>query len=263
MAATYLDKIVAAHRERAALDGRNWADRKVISSAPSLRAAIETHRESGNAVIAEVKRKSPSKGWLNEFLDPALVAREYAAGGASGISVLTDTLHFGGSTQDLISVRNAVDTPVLRKDFTVSINDVLDAAEMGASAVLLIAAALSEAELREFYRVATDIGLDALVEVHDVVEAELALSVGATFIGVNQRDLHTFAVDTERAESVVHVLPSSVVAVAESGFSDPLKVARAAAAGFDAVLVGESFVTSDSMSLAVARFVGHPIGGRA
>ena len=138
----------------------------------------------------------------------------------------------------------------------------LDTAEMGASAVLLIVAALSEAELREFHAAATDVGLDALVEVHDVAEAELALSIGATFIGVNQRDLHTFAVDTERAESVVHALPRDIVAVAESGFSDPSAVVRAAAAGFDAVLVGESFVTSGSMTDAVRAFVGHPIGVR-
>ena len=165
MAATYLDKIVAAHRERAALDQRDWTQRTVVASAPSLRAAILDHRAIGNAVIAEVKRKSPSKGWLNEFLDPAEVAREYVTGRATGISVLTDTPHFGGSVQDLQLVRNAVDAPVLRKDFTVSINDVLDTAEMGASAVLLIAAALTTEELREFHSVATDIGLDALVEV--------------------------------------------------------------------------------------------------
>lgn len=262
MAATYLDKIVAVHRERAAADTRIWSQRTVISSAPSLREAIKQHRMHGNAVIAEVKRKSPSKGWLNEHLDPAQVASDYVAGGATGISVLTDTPHFGGSFQDLSIVRGAVSAPILRKDFTVSINDVLDTAEIGASAVLLIAAALSLDELREFHHVALEIGLDALVEVHDVAEAERALSIGATFIGVNQRNLHTFSVDTERAEAVVDVLPSSVVAVAESGFSDPLKVARAAKAGFDAVLVGESFVTSGSMSAAVSQFVGHPIGSR-
>jgi len=262
MEATYLDKILTAHRARASSDTRNWKVRSVQSVGPSLTEAIRHHRPIGNSVIAEVKRKSPSKGWLNEHLEPGLLAANYVAGGASVISVLTDEPHFGGSESDLREVRRAVDVPILRKDFTVSVNDVLDTIEMGANAVLLIVAALSADELREFHRVATDSGIDALVEVHDVVEAELALSIGATLIGVNQRDLHTFAVDVERAERVAAFLPGSVVAIAESGFSSHDAVQRAAASGFDAVLVGENFVRSSDPRAEVASFVGFPIGSR-
>ncbi|MCX6508302.1 MAG: indole-3-glycerol-phosphate synthase [Actinobacteria bacterium] len=263
MTPTYLDKIVASHRARAARDARDWRVRSVQSDAHSLAAALRSHRGQGNAVIAEVKRKSPSKGWLSEYLDPKKLAASYASGGASAVSVLTDEEHFGGSVADLRLVREVVDVPLLRKDFTVSINDVLDTVEMGASAVLLIVSALSIDELREFHDVALSNGIDALVEVHDVEEADIALSIGATLIGVNQRDLHSFAVDAERAEKVAASIPSSVVAVAESGFGSPEAVRRAASSGFDAVLVGESFVTSSDPTTEVASFVGFPIGSRA
>ncbi|MEI6735488.1 MAG: indole-3-glycerol phosphate synthase TrpC [Actinomycetes bacterium] len=262
MAPTYLDKIVAAHRIRASNDVRDWKSRSVVAHELSMAASIRSHRASGNAVIAEIKRKSPSKGWLNEHLDPRRLATSYVAGGASAISVLTDVPHFSGSEADLRAVRAAVDVPILRKDFTVSINDVLDTVEMGANAVLLIVAALTLDELREFYQVAISCGIDALVEVHDVAEAELALAIGATLIGVNQRDLHSFEVDVERAETVAAFLPDSVIAIAESGFSSTDGVLRAAAAGFDAVLVGENFVTSTEPELEVGSFVGFPIGRR-
>ena len=262
MAPTYLDTIVAAHRARASRDVRDWKSRSVVSHGLSLAETIRSHRAEGNAVIAEVKRKSPSKGWLNEHLDPRRLATSYVAGGASAISVLTDVPHFAGSVSDVREVRAAVGVPILRKDFTVSINDVLDTVEMGADAVLLIVAALTLDELREFHSVAIESGIDALVEVHDVVEAEVALSIGATLIGVNQRDLHSFGVDVERAEIVAKSLPESVIAIAESGFSSFNAVRRASAAGFDAVLVGENFVTSSAPELEVASFVGFPIGRR-
>lgn len=261
MASTYLDKILAAHRLRAERDGRDWRLRAVTVTPQPFESALRDHRLSGNSVIAEVKRASPSKGVLNAHLDPASLAREYRDGGATAISVLTDAAHFGGSPEDLRMVREAVNLPILRKDFTVCINDVIDTAEMGASCVLLIVAALSRDELREFLSVARDVGLDALVEVHDEVEATVALDLGASMIGVNQRDLHSFAVDVERAERVVAALPQGVVRVAESGFSSPNAVQRAAAAGFDAVLVGEAFVVSDNRTEAVHSFVGFPIGG--
>jgi len=263
MASTYLDAILSSHRARAAADDRDWRTRRVNATGPSLEHSIREHRQRGNAVIAEIKRKSPSKGWLAEHLDVAAQAALYERAGASAISVLTDVPHFAGSVQDLQTARSASRLPILRKDFTVSLNDVLDTAEMGASAVLLIVAALSDEELREFSKVARDIGLDALVEVHDEGEAERALEAGASMIGVNQRDLHSFAVDRERAERVAGSLPSRVVALAESGFSSVEAVASAALAGFDAVLVGESFVTSPSALETVSSYVGHPIGGRA
>lgn len=260
MAATYLDKIIDAHRRRAMADARDWRARSINVAPPPFETALRDHRPLGNAVIAEIKRESPSKGVLHPSLDPVEMARLYRDGGASAISVLTDVEHFGGSADDLRAAREAVGLPILRKDFTVSRNDVLDTAEMGASCVLLIVAALSRSELAEFLSIARDVGLDALVEVHDEIEASLAVDLGASMIGVNQRDLHTFQVDTERAERVVASLPSSVVRVAESGFSSAAAVERAATAGFDAVLVGETFVVSDHPADAVRGFVGFPIG---
>ena len=261
MAATYLDSIVAAHRQRAAQDGRDWRQRTITASGASFEKALREHRGLGNAVIAEVKRSSPSKGALNVDLDPVDLARAYVAGGASAISVLTDVNHFGGSVADLVAVRHAVNVPILRKDFTVSVNDVLDTAEMGATCVLLIVAALTQNELHEFFHVAREIGLDALVEVHDELEAARAIEMGATMIGVNQRDLHTFEVDAERAQRVAASLPGDVVRVAESGFHRSSAVKEAAAAGFDAVLVGEAFVTSNDPAAMVRSFVGFDIGG--
>lgn len=263
MSATYLDDIMAFHRARAAADDREWRDRVLVPHGrASLRGNILNHRSRGLSVIAEVKRRSPSKGWLAEGLDAAVIAEQYARGGATGLSVLTDEPHFGGSLDDLRRVAAHVDLPLLRKDFTVSPNDVLDAAEARASAVLLIVAALSDDEVSELLSVAETCGLDALVEVHDEAEVQRALDLGATFIGINQRDLRTFAVDTERAERVLSSIPAGVVVVAESGFSSRDAVRRAAASGFDAVLVGENFVTSQDPASEVASFVGHPLGGR-
>jgi indole-3-glycerol phosphate synthase len=205
----------------------------------------------GLSVIAEIKRRSPSKGDLAVGLDPAELARAYQAGGAAALSVLTDSEHFGGSVDDLSRARQAVGVPVLRKDFTVSVRDVLDARLMGADAVLLIVAALSPVELEELSQAAADCGIDALVEVHDESEAQLALAVGADLVGVNQRDLRTFEVDQGRAVRVAESLPSHVVAVAESGVRGPEDAAALAAAGFSAVLVGESLVRSSDPAAAV------------
>jgi indole-3-glycerol phosphate synthase len=263
MSATYLDEIMAFHRERASKDDRRWQDRLPLAAPErSLRLSLFEHRSAGVAVIAEVKRRSPSKGWLAENLDAVATATAYESGGASGISVLTDEPHFGGSLNDLRLVAAAVALPVLRKDFTVAPNDVLDAVEAGAAAILLIAAALTTSELTELFDVARQLAIDVLLEVHTVDEARAAVDLGAELIGVNQRDLRTFSVDQRRAELVVASLPANVVAVAESGFLGTAAVARAAAAGFDAVLVGESFVTAPSPRDAVHQFVGAPIGER-
>lgn len=194
------------------------------------------------AVISEVKRRSPSKGDLLPGLDPAELARQYERGGAACLSVLTDEDFFGGSVADLQAARAAVAIPVLRKDFTVHPHDVLDARIMGADCVLLIAAALDDTELGELHTLATDIGLDVLVEIHDEVELARALAIGATLVGVNQRDLVTFAVDTERAVRMAPLMPAGIVRVAESGVRDANDVGVLGRAGFDAVLVGESLV---------------------
>ena len=179
-------------------------------------------------VIAEIKRRSPSKGDLNVGLDPAALAATYEAGGAACLSVLTDEAHFGGSIADLEQARDACGLPVIRKDFTVCELDVIDARLMGADAVLLIAAALSDDELLRFHDLAVGIGLDALVEIHDEAELERALAVGATLIGVNQRDLVTFEVDQERAVRMAGAIPGGAVKVAESGVRERPMPARCA-----------------------------------
>ena len=264
MAATYLDSIESFHRERALHDTRDWRKRltHVRYDGPRLDEALARSAGPNVKVIAEIKRRSPSKGWLGEHLDAAEMAAQYSAGGASAISVLTDQPHFAGSREDLEAVVRAVKIPVLRKDFTVSENDVLDAAEMGASGVLLIAAILEPDVLTFFVRLAFDIGLSPLVEVHDTHEAEAALASGARLIGVNQRDLHTFQVNPERSAALIADLPGDIIRVAESGLRATEDVQRAAHAGFDAVLVGEVFVTSPSPRESVRDFADVALGSR-
>ena len=208
------------------------------------------------AVISEVKRRSPSKGDLFAGLDPAVLAADYARGGASCLSVLTDEEFFGGSVADLQAARAAVSLPVLRKDFTVCERDVLDARIMGADCVLLIAAALEPAELVALHALAVEVGLDVLVEIHDAPELEAALAAEATLVGVNQRDLVTFAVDHDRALRMAAQMPPHVVRVAESGVRGADDAGRLYRAGYHAVLVGETLVTSGDPAAAVAALVG-------
>lgn len=252
--ATYLDRILAAHRAAAADDHRSVEHLRAEAAAqpPTRGFAAALAGAEGLAVIAEVKRASPSKGELNIDLDPAAVAAAYAAGGATCLSVLTDREWFRGSPDDLRAARAAVEVPVLRKDFTVGAADVCDARTMGADAVLLIAAALDDAELADLHDLAIDLGLDALVEIHDERELERALAVGATLVGVNQRDLITFEVDTDRAVRMAPQMPAGVVRVAESGVRGVADATRLAEAGYHAVLVGESLVTAGDHAAAVA-----------
>jgi indole-3-glycerol phosphate synthase len=216
-----------------------------VAPARGFRAALEMVAASGDiAVISEIKRRSPSKGDLAPGLDPVELAQQYERGGAVCLSVLTDVDFFGGSIEDLVAARAACTLPVLRKDFTVSARDVCDARIMGADCVLLIAAALDQAELESFLKLAHAIGLDALVEIHDEAELDRAVTAGADLIGVNQRDLVTFAVDTDRAVRMAPQMPAGVVRVAESGITGPADAAVLADAGYHAVLVGEHLVTS-------------------
>ncbi|MDA8290196.1 MAG: indole-3-glycerol phosphate synthase TrpC [Actinomycetota bacterium] len=261
--ATYLDDIVAFHRARALADGRRASDARLAAErAPEARPFVgalldgAARSRARLAVVAEVKRRSPSKGDLAADLDPATLAVAYERGGAACLSVLTDGPHFGGSASDLAAARASVALPVLRKDFTVCESDVLDARAMGADAVLLIAAVLDDDELAGFARVAADLGMAALVEVHDEEELARALAAGATLVGVNQRDLHSFAVDTDRAVRVGAAVPDGVVKVAESGVRDAADAARLAEAGFDAVLVGESLVRAGDPERAVRELAG-------
>jgi indole-3-glycerol phosphate synthase len=250
---TYLDRILEAHRAEAAADRRPLAALAEQAAAlPACRGFAAALRDApGVGVIAEIKRRSPSKGDLAPGLDPAALARAYADGGATCLSVLTDEAFFGGSAADLAAARAAVDLPVLRKDFTVAAADVYDARIMGADAVLLIAAALDDDELAELHQLALAVGLDVLVEVHDEPEVARALAVGATMVGVNQRDLVSFDVDQERAVRVVPLIPAEVVRVAESGITGPDDARVLGGAGYDAVLVGEHLVRSGDPATAV------------
>ena len=258
MTATYLDAILAQHRAAAAADSRTVDQlmHAALDMAPTrgFRDALAGSDRLG--VISEIKRRSPSKGDLHADLDPAEMARTYERGGASCLSVLTDTPNFGGSVSDLQMAWQACTLPVLRKDFTVSPLNVVDARLMGADCVLLIAAALDRVELVDFHQLATEIGLDVLVEIHDEAELELALAADATLIGVNQRDLVTFQVDHERAERMAGVIPDHAVKVAESGVRDGADARRLEAAGYDAVLVGETLVTSPDPAAAIAELIG-------
>jgi indole-3-glycerol phosphate synthase len=261
MATTYLDAILAAHRGRVAADDRPLEalvdDARRCPPTRGFSAALR----NGFAVIAEVKRRSPSKGAIDADLDPGVLAASYERGGAACVSVLTDVEYFGGSPADLIAVRDAVAVPILRKDFTLSAADVCDARIMGADAVLLIAAALDDAELTDFHALAIELGLDVLVEVHDEKELARALRVEASLVGVNQRDLVTFTVDTDRAVRMAPQIPDGVVRVAESGIGGPGDAVPLAAAGYHAVLVGESLVRSADPAAAVAALCA--VGGKA
>ena len=251
----YLDKIVQSHREVASRDQRNLDDlagqASALSSTRGFRARLVQGSRESLCVIAEIKRKSPSKGVLRANLDAAHIASLYEQGEASCLSVLTDEHFFGGSVEDLQIARASTSLPVIRKDFTVSEFDVVDARLMGADCVLLIAAVLTDDELARFHDLAVHIDLEVLVETHDEHELERALNVGANIVGVNQRDLITFEVDHARAERMASLIPPTVVRVAESGVRNADDARRLRDAGYDAVLVGESIVTASDPVAAV------------
>lgn len=253
--ATYLDKILDSHRQAARDDARSTDSLidQAKATAPTRGFRRALLGADSLAVISEVKRRSPSKGDLFAGLDPAELARTYRDAGASCLSVLTDSEYFGGSPQDLRAARDAVDIPVIRKDFTVSANDVCDARIMGADCVLLIVAALDDNELGDFSQLAAEIGLDVLVEVHDEAELERAMKqTSGDLVGVNQRDLVTFQVDQERAVRVAASMVDDTVKVAESGVRGRHDAVALAAAGFNAVLVGEHLVTAPDPGAALA-----------
>ncbi len=232
-----------------------------VAAAPDVRNALAALREPGVGVIAEVKRASPARGKLAEIPDPAALASEYEAGGARCISVLTESRRFHGSAADLTAVRAAVDVPVLCKDFIVTSYQVLEARAYGADMCLLIVAALEDNALMGLLERIESLGMTALVEVHTEAEADRALRAGAKVIGVNARDLTTLQVDRSVFERISPGLPSDVLKIAESGVHGPHELIGYAAAGADAVLVGESLVTHKSPRDAVAELVtagAHP-----
>jgi indole-3-glycerol phosphate synthase len=260
---TYLADILASHRARADADVRDPDE--LAASVVGLAAPRDfagALRGGGLSCIAEVKRRSPSKGELDPELQADLLGKEYLAGGAACLSVLTDRHYFGGAVEDLQTAREASGLPVLRKDFTVQECDVVDARLMGADAVLLIVAALTDAELGCFLARADSLGLSALVEVHDEEELARALAADARLIGVNQRDLRTFEVDHHRACALAARIPAGVGAVAESGIRGPDDARRLADAGFDAILVGETLIRSADRAAAVRSLSGFPVAAK-
>jgi len=216
--------------------------REQIQSAPKLRGAYAALNKDGMRLIAEVKRSSPSKGELAQIPDPVALANAYHAAGVDLISVLTEERRFKGKIEDFIAVRAAVDLPILRKDFIVTEFQVFESRLLGADLMLLIVAGLSKSQLTDFYQLATELGMDVLVEVHDLNEAEIALDIGSKIIGVNCRNLKTLEVDDKNFELILPQLPDTVLKVAESGISTRSQVAAVEALGADAVLVGETLV---------------------
>jgi len=212
-------------------------------------------RRARPAIIAECKRRSPSKGVLREPYDPVAIARGYAAAGAAAISVLTNERFFGGTLEDLRAVRAAVSIPVLRKDFVVDAYQLDEARASGADAVLLIVAALAPDLLRELHDAALALGLDVLTEVHDERELEVALAIGATIIGVNNRNLRTFVTDIATSERLARLVPAGTILVGESGLRDGADLQRLARSGIGAFLVGEAFMTAPEPGRALAAMI--------
>jgi indole-3-glycerol phosphate synthase len=255
--ATTLDQILASTRESLARLRPRLAELERRAGRapppPGFAAALRGERV---ALIAEVKRRSPSAGVINRNLDPAARAATYARAGAAAISVLTDGPFFGGSIADLEAVVERVPVPVLRKDFILDEVQVLEARAAGAAAVLLIVRALTPARLGELLSYARTVGVEALVEVHTEPELETAISAGAGVIGVNSRDLDSFHIDMESAWRLLETVPTATVAVAESGMAAVADVQRAAAAGADAVLIGTALSAVPDPAAAVKALTG-------
>ena len=211
---------------------------------------------SGIAVIAECKRRSPGAGDILPDLDPARVARAYERGGAAALSVLTDATYFGGSVDDLTAARDATRLPVLRKDFLLDPLQVIESRACSADAVLLIVRVLSDAQLARLLEEARGLGMASLVEAHDAREVDRALAAGARILGINNRDLATFTTDLEATLRLMERVPEDVLVVSESGIHGPDDVARLAAAGIRAVLVGESLLRAPDPEAAVAALAG-------
>ena len=263
-----LDEIVAVKREEVAAAKRRLPAAELARQAESAEAPVRGFRQAlidapAPAVIAELKRRSPSKGEIRPGFEPVACARGYAAGGAAALSVLTDERYFGGCLAYLAGVREAVPLPLLRKDFTVDRYQVDESRIAGADAILLIVAALAPEQVREFSERARELLLDVLVEVHDEAELEVALASGATLVGVNNRDLRSFEVDLGTTQRLAARIPqgADVVLVAESGIGSPADVEQLQQAGAGAFLVGESLMRQSDLTLALRNLMG-PSGDR-
>jgi indole-3-glycerol phosphate synthase len=246
-----LHQIVAATRRKLA-ETRQTADLPALErrarehTTRGFRRALEARGRSGAAIIAELKKASPSRGLIRADFDPETLAKDLEEAGATALSVLTDAEFFQGSLENLRLASASTKLPCLRKDFLVDEFQILEARANGADAILMIVAALSQAELMTMVRRASDHGLDVLCEVHDEQELERAIDAGCNLIGVNSRDLRTFKVDLETAFRLAALIPKNVLAVAESGIRNGGDVARLCAAGYQAFLIGESLMKAES-----------------
>ncbi len=253
-----LAEIVATKRdELAQLRGQAPTLEAALGAAGSTRGFEAALRSGAHvSLVAECKRRSPGAGDIRPGLDPVELTRGYESAGAAALSVLTDSTYFGGSNDDLRRIREAVGLPLLRKDFTLDPLHVIEARAIGADAVLLIVRILDDASLRGLFAEATGLGMDVLVETHDAVELERALALGATLVGINNRDLATFTTDLDTTLRLLEQVPGDVTIVSESGIRTAADVARLGAGGVDAVLVGETLLTAEdpgAMALELAR----------
>ncbi len=260
---TILDEILAHKQEELAARKRDIPPAEMLRRAEAVekrpaRFADALRQGETVALIAEVKHASPSKGVLIEDFDPVLLAAAYEDNGASAISVLTDERFFQGHLDVLCQVAAVVDLPLLRKDFILDAYQVHEAVAAGASAILLIAASLDDAQLADLYAEAARLGIDALVEVHAEAELDRALKIGPRIVGVNNRDLKTFAVDLETTARLAKHVPADVVLVAESGIHSPDDVRRMGELDAHAVLVGEALVKAPDLANQVRRFSAQP-----
>lgn len=257
----FLDKIVATKRvEVEAMSSFSIAEaEKLIAQlSPCLgfEQALTTRKNRSVGLIAEVKKASPSKGLIREDFDPVGLAQAYEQAGADCISVLTDVSYFQGSNDYLQAVRKAVNVPLLRKDFTIDPKQIYEARLLGADAILLIAAILTTAQMKQYLALAKDLGLDALVEVHDREELDRALELDTQLIGINNRNLHTFVTDLGTTETLIKAMPSGKTIVSESGISSVEDMAYVQQVGAHAVLIGEHFMRQPVVEQAVHQLMG-------
>ncbi|MEW9698981.1 indole-3-glycerol phosphate synthase TrpC [Paenibacillus sp. SI8] len=257
----FLDKIVATKLvevEAMSSFSIKDAEKRIAELPPCLgfQQALTTRKNRAMGLIAEVKKASPSKGLIREDFDPVSLAKSYERAGADCISVLTDVQYFQGSNDYLSTVRKEVNIPLLRKDFTIDVKQIYEARLIGADAILLIAAILTTEQMKQYLALAGDLGLDALVEVHDREELERALELDTQLIGINNRNLKTFVTDLRTTEELIQYIPSGKTVVSESGISSAQDMAYLQQVGSQAVLIGEHFMRQPSVEKAVDDLMG-------
>ncbi|MDY0322317.1 MAG: indole-3-glycerol phosphate synthase TrpC [Arcobacteraceae bacterium] len=255
-----LDEIIKRTKEdleqRKAEFSLDWLGRSLAFNPfppRDVRKVLTSTKEDRVKIIAEVKKASPSKGIIREDFDPLLIADIYSKNGADAISVLTEPHYFKGNLEYLTQIRRYVPTPLLRKDFIVDKYQIVEALVYGADFILLIAKALSTKELKELYEYALHVGLDVLVEIHDIEDLKKAMSAGAHIIGINHRNLETFEMDMTLCEKLIPMIPNGKIIVAESGVDNPEIIKHLADVGADAFLIGEHFMRQNDIGAEVAR----------